>query len=60
MIRLTRPACLLLIVLACRSSTGTESSADETEAVASRVQAYVAAFNRRDIDVCAKHWSDER
>ena len=59
MIRLTPPAYLILFFTsACCIASGHESSADETEAVAARVQAYVTAFNRRDIDACAEHWSE--
>jgi uncharacterized protein (TIGR02246 family) len=58
MIRLTPPAYLMLFFTACCIALGHESSADETEAVAARVQAYLTAFNRRDIDACAEHWSE--
>ena len=58
MIRLTHPTCLMHFFIACCIAYGDESSADETEAVAARVQAYVTAFNRRDIDACAEHWSE--
>jgi uncharacterized protein (TIGR02246 family) len=39
--------------------SGAELLADETEAVASRVQAYVTSFNQRDVKACAKHWSED-
>ena len=58
-IRLTPPTYLILFVTsACCIAYGHESSADETEAVAARVQAYVTAFNQRDLDACAEHWSE--
>ena len=47
-----------LLFVACCFLGGAELLADETAAVASRVRAYVAAFNRRDIDACTEHWSD--
>ena len=50
--------CMSLLFVACCFASGAELLADETAAVESRVQAYVAAFNRRDIDACVKHWSD--
>ena len=59
MIRLPHPICLLPFVAACCLATSAELMADETKAVASRVQAYVAAFNRRDIDACVEHWSHD-
>jgi uncharacterized protein (TIGR02246 family) len=58
MYRLTHSICLLLLVATCCISNRTELSADETEAVAARVQAYVTAFNQRDVDACVEHWSD--
>jgi uncharacterized protein (TIGR02246 family) len=59
MIRLTPPTYLMLFFTsACCIAYGHESSADETEAVAARVQAYVTAFNQRDLDACAEHWSE--
>lgn len=36
----------------------TQSRGDETKAVSARVAAYVDAFNRRDLDACAEHWSE--
>jgi uncharacterized protein (TIGR02246 family) len=55
--------CLLLFSAACSLAMASELSADETrraatEAVAARVQTYLQAFNRRDIDACAKQWSE--
>ncbi len=58
MIRLMHPVCLLCLSAACCIASGAELQADETKVVASRVQAYVKAFNRRDLDACVKHWSD--
>ena len=58
MIRLTHSTCLVLFAAACCIAVGDESWADETEAVAARVEAYVTAFNRRDTDACAEHWSE--
>ena len=49
--------CTLILSAACCIGISAESSGDETEAVAERVQSYVAAFNRRDIDACVTHWS---
>ncbi len=57
MIRLTHLLGLLLFVAASCVGAADELSADETEAVASRVQSYVTAFNRRDVDTCVDHWS---
>jgi uncharacterized protein (TIGR02246 family) len=34
-----------------------QSPADQTTAVAARVASYLDAFNRRDLDACAEHWS---
>jgi uncharacterized protein (TIGR02246 family) len=58
MIRLMHPICPLLLFATCCIASGAEFSADETETVALRVQTYVTAFNRRDIDACADHWSE--
>ena len=59
MIRLTPPTYLILFFTsACCIAYGHELSADETGAVAARVRAYVTAFNQRDLDACAEHWSE--
>ena len=58
MIRPTHLTYLILFFAACCVADGAESSADETDAVASRVRDYVTAFNKRDIDACVNHWSE--
>lgn len=47
--------CLVIVALA--GGFPARSAGDETKAVSSRAASYVDAFNRRDLDACAEHWS---
>ena len=54
--RLTQQCCMLLILMNAGLAIG-QTSNHQSKAVAERVQSYLDAFNGRDLDACAEHWS---
>ncbi len=57
MTRLCSIKCFVVVV-ALAGWAPAQSRGDATKAVSARVASYVDAFNRRDLDACAEHWSE--